>query len=739
MRDLFQKIRSASTRWETDSAYSVRTIDSFLWGIENDRPEVHERKVKGVGTVEFLQLSAAFDIETTSIEIDGKKIAFMYVWQLCINGYVIMGRTWEQFRYTLVRLKSRFNLGEKRKMFLYVHNLAYEFQFMRKWFQWNDVFALKSLTPLSAELTDYGIICRCSYLLTGCSLAMLAGKLNDPEIVKKMGDLQYDLVHTSESLLSDAEKGYCIMDVVIVVLYIAMCIMDEKGVENIPRTKTGYVRRRCRDGVLYHKELTDKKQREKAMFEYRRLMQMLTLKPSEYLLCKRAFAGGFTHANCVHVGQTLEDVTSFDFSSSYPAVMVMDYFPMSRGRLEQFQSEDDFRRKCKLYCLIADITFHNLRPRLDFEFYISKSKCTDFAMKKVKDPRTGKEREKPDAVFDNGRVVSAKRLTTTVTEIDFDIIDKVYEWDSIEIGLCYSYTRGRLPTDFIKIVVDLYNAKNVLKGIEGREKEYMLKKEDLNSTYGMFVTDIVRDEYTYGEDEWNEVIKPDVETKIEEYNKAFSRFTWYVHGLYVTAHARRRLWSGILEAGRDDYIYSDTDSVKMLNADRHRDYIERYNKSVVDDLHKACAYHNIPFSMVSPVTQKGETKILGQWDFDGHYTRFKTLGAKRYMIETDAGKLKMTVSGVNPKRGAAYMQSHYGKKAFKAFDMDLVIPAGETGKLTHSYIDEEIEGDLIDHAGRLGHYHELSYIHLSPCEYSLTISDDFIDFLKGVQTEFEIG
>ena len=117
---------------------------------------------------------------------------------------------------------------------------------------------------------------------------------------------------------------------------------------------------------------------------------------------------------------------------------------------------------------------------------------------------------------------------------------------------------------------------------------------------------------------------------------------------------------------------------------------------------------------------------------------FKTLGAKRYMRLTQDGELLVTVAGVNPKNAAKYMLSKYGAKgAFEAFSNELVIPAEHTGKLIHSYIDDEIEGDIVDYTGRLGHYHELSFIHLSPCEYSLSMSQDFMNFLKGVKEKIE--
>ena len=118
---------------------------------------------------------------------------------------------------------------------------------------------------------------------------------------------------------------------------------------------------------------------------------------------------------------------------------------------------------------------------------------------------------------------------------------------------------------------------------------------------------------------------------------------------------------------------------------------------------------------------------------------FKTLGAKRYLLETDGGKIKMTVSGVNPQRGAEYLVNRYGKNgAFSNFDIGLTIPADCTGKLTHTYIDDECSGEITDYTGRVGYYNERSYIHLSPCEYSMTIGADFLDFLKGVREENEI-
>lgn len=84
------------------------------------------------------------------------------------------------------------------------------------------------------------------------------------------------------------------------------------------------------------------------------------------------------------------------------------------------------------------------------------------------------------------------------------------------------------------------------------------------------------------------------------------------------------------------------------------------------------------------------------------------------------------------------MTQKFGKSAFDKFADDLYIPAEHTGKLTHTYIDREIQGEIVDYTGRKGRYWEKSFIHLSPADYTLSITAEFVEFLKGVQNYFEI-
>ena len=100
-----------------------------------------------------------------------------------------------------------------------------------------------------------------------------------------------------------------------------------------------------------------------------------------------------------------------------------------------------------------------------------------------------------------------------------------------------------------------------MKGVQGKETEYLLSKGMLNSVYGMCVTDIVKDNAIYSDDDNWGFEKVDIDEEIQKYNDSKNRFLYYAWGIWVTAYARRNLWTGILAVGKD-YIYSDTDSIK---------------------------------------------------------------------------------------------------------------------------------------------------------------------------------
>ncbi len=655
--------------------------------------------------IDYLNIPIAFDIETTSfIDANDDKTAIMYIWMVNFNGVDFIGRTWEEFTTFCDDISDYLSLHEKRRAIFYVHNLAYEFQFICKRFSWLKVFALDTRKPCYA-LSNIGIEFRCSYLLSGYSLEKLADTLINHNVKKLVGNLDYSLTRHSKTMLSDDELMYCLNDVRVVSAYIDERIETDGNISLIPLTKTGYVRKHCKYNCIG-------KGNKRAVL-YRDVMRTLTIEDDEYLQLKRAFQGGFTHANPFYSGKTLYDVSSFDFTSSYPAVMVAEKFPMSKGELIELENSDDFYNNINLYCCMFDATFTDIEPIVYFDNYISMSRTWGTL----------------GAVINNGRIVKADTLSITLTDVDFRIISRMYKWGALQIGNFRRYKRAYLPTSFVRAILGMYGDKTRLKGVDGSEYEYSRSKEMLNSAYGMTVTDICRDEITYT-DKW-ENVQPDLHEMLIKYNNSKGRFLFYPWGVWVTAYARKNLFTGILECA-NDYVYADTDSIKILNKDNHLEYIEEYNERITEQLKAAMMFHNLPADEIAPKTIKGIIKPLGVWDYEGTYTRFKTLGAKRYLVEKDGIKT-LTVSGLRKDTAIKYLESIYDD-VFDAFNDELYIPKGHTGKMIHTYIDDERKGMITDYKGNVSSYDELSAVHLDNADYSLKIGHEYARFLLGVQT-----
>lgn len=652
-------------------------------------------------------------------EFDDKR-AIMYVWQVAINGRVIIGRYWDEFINLCNELSAEFNLSDDRRMIIWVHNLAYEFQFIKDLFSWSKVFAAQTRKPIYA-LTTTGIEFRCSYILSNLSLHNVGLSLNKYKVFKLPGnEFNYELCRHNETPLSDFELQYCIHDVLVVSAYIKEK-MEEVGdnITKLPLTCTGYCRKFVRDNCLSGK---NREEREKQFNHYHNdIIKRLKIKDCDELKAlMRAFTGGFCHTSVRYSGRTLYDVDSFDFTSSYPYVMVSEArFPMSRAQIVKVTSEKELKYYCANFCCLFDIKFTNIKPKYINENYLSLSKCYEVI----------------NPVTNNGRVVSASQLAVTLTEIDMEIISRLYTWDKLSIGTFRIYRRGYLPREIIMSVLTLYKDKTTLKGVAGKEDFYQRQKGLLNSCFGMIVTSLIRPEHTYDAAGW-ETTPADMEKELKKYNNSKRRFLYYPWGIWVVKLATRNLFSGLLAFG-DDYAYCDTDSLKVLHAERHMNYINAYNRMVERKLKMTAQHYNIPFEMFAPKTIKGETKMLGVWDKEtehGKWKKAKFLGAKRYMVLTADDELTLTVSGVNKKSAIPYLLDKYGKEGvFDAFNEKLTIPGEYTGKLTHYYIDEPHSGYITDYLGNTIKYNEKSGIYLEKSSYSFSIEQAYMDYLKEIQ------
>ena len=654
-----------------------------------------------------------FDIETTSyLVLNGEvipassyedltpkdresavKCSTMYIWMFGINDTVYYGRTWEEFKEFISRLHE--NTPELKVIF--IHNLAFEFQYLKSIFTFDDVAARISHKPMKAICKEFNFELRCTYMMSNCSLAKLPKLFNLP-VEKKVGDLDYNLLRHTKTKLTKKELGYCEYDCLVVYEYIKYELKTYSDVYHIPITSTGHVRNEL-------KELT----RSNYKYKYK-VRNAVNTNGHIYNLLVGAFSGGYTHANYVYTDEIVKNVNSWDFTSSYPYVMVTYKYPMSRFRIVNVKSVKDLRDN---FAYLLVVRFSNVISKYNNNF-ISKSKCLSC----------------DNAVMDNGRIISADYVEMVLTDVDFKLILDTYKMDSYEILESYSAIYRYLPREFINFILDKYVKKTKYKNDPEHELEYAKEKSLFNSLYGMTVTNTIRPEVNLINEEWYEtpLTNKDILDKLEKEAKdGFLSFSW---GVWVTAYARNNLIRNIIKL--DKYqVYADTDSLKLAEG-YNQEVIDNYNKSVEKRIKRVSEELRIPLEKFAPTDIKGKVRMLGVFDHDGFYKEFITQGAKKYAYRTEDDEIHITVSGV-PKTGAVCL----GGK-LENFKDDLLFEHKYTNKNTVMYCEEQSSIEFRDYLGELGNASDKSGCCIIPTSYVLSKSLDYAELLSARSTERQL-
>lgn len=591
---------------------------------------------------------ATFDIETTTIDNGtDTPYGFMYHWQMDVGGYVVTGRHWEEWVKFMLKLADIFKTDDTRNFVVYIHNEAFEFQFIRDflntYFDGFHVFASQRRKPIYVT-TGNGIQFRCSYKLTNMSLEKAVQNELGVVHCKAAGDLDYRVIRTADTPLDDTEFGYCVSDVVCLYELIERRLINERdNLESIPMTSTGYVRRDCRNSCRKDED-------------YREEFLKQEMTESVYTLLMEAGRGGNTHANRYMSGRVWHGVDSFDVASSYPAQMFLRKFPVSKftpyGEIESMTELDGLLSE---YACLFRVIFTGLEVRDNIGMpYIAISKAT--------------ARSK-HVTLDNGRVLSVINredrendrgyIAMTLTDIDFEIIKEQYTWDEMSISDFHIATYGYLPEALLSQVMAYFRAKTELKDKikeaeeRGDEEEaanlaylYAKSKNRLNGIFGMCYTNPVHNVISINEDgEWIEEA-PEIAEALKKYWKSRNSFLVYAWGVWITAWARRHLEDLFNALGQDKVIYGDTDSGKAVDVDISKiDALNAKVKALSDKRGAYCDYNGTRYYMG---VYEHENKIP--------IAKFKTLGAKKYVYEDEKG-LHVTISGVNKKTGAKELGS----------------------------------------------------------------------------------
>ena len=531
---------------------------------------------------------------------------------------------------------------------IYVHNLAYDWVFLRKhmmreWGTPEHQLNVKSHYPISIKFEN-GIILRDSLILSQRSLDKWAKDLNVKH-QKACGFWDYDKVRHQSGRFTPHEKTYIEHDTLAGVECI-QSTMDvlHKDICSLPLTATGIPREEVRKRA--------KNNRGREFF--------LKIVPpyAVQIILEKVFHGGYTHNNRHYIERIVSEIVeAFDEASAYPYAMLAYKFPM--GKFSKFKNctPEFILENAENYAYIFKLIM--VKPRL---------KSDNIPMPAL---QKSKAEKMINAIEDNGRILCAEYFEIYLNEIDLEVIMQQYDYDSIYCVDVYFCTKDFLPRWFTDYIYECFVAKTKLKG--GDPVLYSIAKAKLNSLYGMTVQKPVKltieEDYQSGEYSIPDDQNP--EEIYEKYVKNPRSVLPYQWGVWVTSIAFRNLFTIGSCAGT--WLYSDTDSCYGQNWDKEK--LDAYNESCKKRLLDR-GYGGVLYN--------GREYWLGICELDGTYSEFVSVGAKRYCCrDAKSGLLKITVAGV-PKAGRVCL-----KDDIRNFKTGFIFDGETTGKKQHTYFIEE--------------------------------------------------
>ena len=631
--------------------YKNVSRETFLY-LTNDISVGLKKKRKNI---EYLLVGSGFDIETTCYN----EHSYMYVWSFAFNNNifansneitVIRGRTWEDFKKFIQSLN--YYLGDK-KLIVFVANLGYEFQFMRKHIDITDSFFREMRHPFYIE--SHNIIFMEALNFNGRSLKELAK--NSCNTQKAVGDLDYSVIRNNQCDFSIDEDYYIDNDVIILSEFSKWYF--EKFMINdfhfTPVSIQQYIRKCI------------KKEREKE----NEPLEIESAQPDEqlyHILMNKCFTGGHNHGNMKYVDEFLgknKKMGSYDLTSIYPSNMLKRYMPYKFIECSP-SLFNEYKDKC---CCLILLTMYNIKNTTNHSV-ISQSKC-DICIS----PRV-----------DNGRILTSDKIQLWCTELDYDIFKKFYTFDE-KIERLFCSKRIKLPEYCIKLMCDSYKLKHELKK---KKLTYAFEKSIVNSNYGVYVTKRNEIEIKYDNEKDSFLIEKNSDSYYKGKRYKTTLPQW---GVWITAHCRHILLTMLFEIEtsntRSEVVYDDTDSLKITYVDEVKYLFDEFNAKETQLNKEMCEYYNLDFEIFDDI---------GLFDFEGYINTFKVLRSKCY-IYTDDNGFHQTIAGLKKNTLQHYAKNLHNKRKkinlMKELSFGFLLNNVESEKLTSIYDDESYR-DIIN-------------------------------------------
>lgn len=643
----------------------------------------YSKKYKGCT---YPNIPAALSIEITNYEKE--KVAFTYLYTFCFNDYYMQFRTYEDYLEAIKILASKLNLTNNKVLLIYVYDLSLAFQFIKYKHNWIEVFAKEINEPIKArtEFIEY----RCLKTYSNLKLAKIGANLKQRINIP---DIDETTLRTSKTSLNE-ELEQSLIKCEAMHNYIKEQLEIFGNISKLPLTSTGKVRNFVRSKCL---TLPNGKKN----YDYLAIMRKLNIKLDDYKhFAEPAYFGGYSNTNPLYENEIINNLESYDLTSSYPATCLRFRFPMTEAKYIKINTKEDLEELYKYKrCFIITFKALEVNSKLSFDF-LDKTVATLHGKTKIR----------------NNKIQYAEELIATLTNVDFEIFKDCYSYSKILYAEALYFGSDYLPKELMNSIIELYKNKQYYK-----DKDitlYNLNKQSLDSVYGMICQKPIKPLISYKEGKFKISEDFNEQEALNKYNDSYNKFLYFYWGLFICSYARKRLFD-MIKVINSDLIYTDTDSLKLINTDKYRDLINKDNELNNKEIEAALKTYNIDFESV---------KGIGCWKFEGVIDIAKFIGQKAYLTLC-GDKYELTMAGVTKDSGIKCLLE--SPDIFNDFKEGFSFDKERSGKLERVILDRPLKGVIMDVNGLKNEYSEESGIYTQKLAYTIGELDELRDFITG--------
>lgn len=409
---------------------------------------------------------------------------------------------------------------------------------------------------------------------------------------------------------------------------------------------------------------------------------------------KGCYAGGVNLSNADYLAVTSKDVISYDLKSAYPSVMLSMSVPVKpynvpadelasyKGLLEPCAPSPVDLMAGALRFWRGTVKLTNVREDRQWFSAVNDTSITESMVLQHRHESEG-------ITWRDGHLSSADVLYLTICLPEWCELSLQYEWDVAEWVELTIYGQYQKPTWYTILRTIMHyreksESKRLMKAAkagtitqamaDGAEREGLIThdeamelmtdpsdrwlesfvlnhKANLNSLYGIMVTNPMRDEYALNGEKWLSTIEQSDDDKMEAYEgSSRDGKMWREAGVMVALYNRYKIIfmaRMLVEAGAT-VLYTDTDSIKFKGITKQRadllfkplhDAIEIRIHDVVGSCVDAVNEHLASYDKIRRVhtdpiemPDDDEFRALGKLDYEGTYERFISMGHKKYAV-----------------------------------------------------------------------------------------------------------